>query len=63
MAEPQDVRRRKAVAIFIGLALAGVTTALSACNTIAGAGQDISATGNALSGGAEKTKQALPPTP
>jgi predicted small secreted protein len=34
----------------------GVTALLSACNTAAGVGQDISATGNAITGGADQSK-------
>ncbi|HEY6432923.1 MAG TPA: entericidin A/B family lipoprotein [Acetobacteraceae bacterium] len=33
-----------------------ITPLLSACNTTAGAGQDISATGHAITGSAEKLK-------
>jgi entericidin B len=61
MAKLRDVRRRSAVALVTALVLAGAVTMLSACNTVAGAGQDISATGHAVTGGAEKTKQAMPP--
>jgi predicted small secreted protein len=32
---------------------------ISACNTLAGAGQDVSATGNAVSSTAEKTKNDM----
>lgn len=49
-----------AVTVFT---LAGAATLLSACNTMAGAGEDISATGRAVTGGADKTKQAMPPMP
>jgi predicted small secreted protein len=45
------------------LALVGAMTLLVACNTVSGAGKDIGATGNAITGGAEKTKRALPPAP
>jgi predicted small secreted protein len=45
--------------LFLALA-AGM---LSACNTVAGAGKDISGTGNAVTGTSEQTKQALPPAP
>ncbi len=63
MAKSRDVRRCAAAAITIALVLSGAATLLSACNTLAGAGQDISATGHAITGGADKTKQALPPNP
>jgi predicted small secreted protein len=59
----QHCRRRFAAALVSGLVLAGGAGVLSACNTISGAGQDISATGNAITGGADKTKKALPPAP
>ncbi|HEY4295781.1 MAG TPA: entericidin A/B family lipoprotein [Paraburkholderia sp.] len=38
------------------LLIAGSVAALSGCNTMAGAGQDISKGGNALSNSAEKAK-------
>jgi predicted small secreted protein len=42
---------------FLGLlVLSGATALLSACNTTAGVGEDISATGNALTRGAEQSK-------
>ena len=48
--------------IFYALALLGVlglAPALSACNTMAGAGEDMSAAGKAVTGTADKTKQAM----
>lgn len=63
MAGFADIRRRSAAAIVTALLLAGAATMLSACNTLAGAGQDVSATGHAITGGADATKQAIPPTP
>jgi predicted small secreted protein len=36
--------------------LSGAATLLSACNTTAGVGQDISATGNAITGGADQSR-------
>jgi entericidin B len=42
--------------ILIGAALLG---AVSACNTVAGMGEDISAAGRGLSRGAEQTKQRM----
>jgi predicted small secreted protein len=50
--------------IRIGLAasilvLAGTVTMLSACNTTAGVGQDVSATGHAVTNSAEKVKQGM----
>jgi len=40
------------------LILAGASSMLSACNTVAGAGQDVSGVGNAVSSGAEQTRRA-----
>jgi entericidin B len=37
--------------------LAGVASVLSACNTVAGFGEDMSAAGHALTGAAGTTKQ------
>lgn len=49
---------RKAVAmILLNLVLlSGATALLSACNTIAGAGKDVSATGRAVTSGADESK-------
>jgi predicted small secreted protein len=44
-----------ALAIF---AVLGGGMLLSACGTIAGAGQDVSAIGNTVTGGAEQTRRA-----
>ena len=63
MAGLRDNRRRLAVAMVTAFVLAGAASILSACNTTAGVGEDISATGHAITGGAEKTKQAMPPAP
>ncbi len=63
MTGSRDVRGRMAAALVSLLVLAGAMTMLSACNTTAGMGKDISGAGNAITGGADKTKQALPPTP
>jgi predicted small secreted protein len=38
------------------LAIFGTAVLLSACNTVAGAGQDVAATGQAVSNGAQKLK-------
>jgi predicted small secreted protein len=43
-------------AVLAVLAMLGSTMLLTACNTVAGAGQDVSATGHAVSNGAEKLK-------
>jgi predicted small secreted protein len=53
----QPPQRRAAAAI---LALLTGTLLLSACNTTAGAGRDVSATGEAVTDTANKAKQALP---
>jgi len=63
MAGLRDIRRRLAAAMVTAFVLAGAASILSACNTTAGVGEDISATGHAITGGADKTKQALPPAP
>jgi predicted small secreted protein len=49
---------RKSLAIFVLSLLlsSGATALLSACNTTAGMGQDISATGNAITSGAQQSK-------
>ena len=39
--------------------LAGTLTILGGCNTTAGLGQDVSATGKAVTNSAEKVKQGL----
>ena len=47
---------------FYALALLGVlglAPALSACNTMAGAGEDMSAAGKAVTNSADKTKQSM----
>jgi predicted small secreted protein len=46
-----------ALAAFLALSLAAVT--LSACNTTAGMGKDVSATGQAVTNGANKVKQGM----
>ncbi len=50
---------RKIAPVLAILALLGAASALTACNTTAGAGQDVSATGHAVTNGAEKVKSAL----
>ncbi len=39
--------------------LAGAAVTLSACNTTAGVGQDVSATGHAVTNTADKAKEAM----
>ena len=48
--------KRSIALLLLALFTAG---SLSACNTVAGAGQDVSATGRAVTGGAEKVKSGL----
>ena len=48
--------RKSLIKILFSLLMLSGATALSACNTTAGVGQDISATGNALTRGAEQSK-------
>lgn len=51
----EEVTMRKTLAIFITLViLSGMSALLSACNTTAGAGQDISATGDAITKSADR---------
>jgi predicted small secreted protein len=50
------MRRGLAMVLLRLLVVSGATALLSACNTIAGVSQDISATGNALTRGAEQSK-------
>ena len=40
------------------LILTGASSMLSACSTVAGAGQDVSTVGNAVTTGAEQTRRA-----
>jgi entericidin B len=55
-----DARRsRRSMALLAVLALSASAALLSACNTLAGAGQDVSSTGNAVTNGAEKVKSGL----
>lgn len=54
MRRPSTIR-----AIVVTLLLAAAAPMLSACNTTAGAGQDLSATGRAVTRGANDVKQGL----
>jgi predicted small secreted protein len=54
-----DVYRNAACMIVTLLALAGATITLSACNTTAGAGKDVSAAGQAVTNTADKVKNGL----
>ena len=52
--------RRIVVTVVLNfLLLSSATTLLSACNTTAGVGQDVSATGNAVTNTAEKVKSGM----
>jgi entericidin B len=52
--------RRKVTRILLSMTvLAGAGLQLSGCNTTAGLGQDVSATGRAVTNSAEKVKQGL----
>ena len=51
--------RRSARFLLLALALASLAPMLSACNTTAGAGQDLGAAGRAVTNGAEKVKSGL----
>ena len=50
---------RKIAPALAVLALLASASVLSACNTTAGAGQDVSAAGHAVTTGAEKVKSGL----
>ncbi len=52
-------RHRAARTILALSLLIGASAMLSACNTTAGVGKDVSATGNAVTNSAEKVKQGL----
>jgi predicted small secreted protein len=47
---------RQIAAVLALLVMIGSTVLLTACNTVAGAGQDVSATGRAVTNGADKLK-------
>ncbi len=55
----RSARRFSARALLLAFALATLAPVLSACNTTAGAGQDVSAAGRAVTTGAEKVKNGL----
>ncbi len=46
-------------ALLLALALSAVAPMLSACNTTAGAGQDLSSAGKAVTNSADKVKSGL----
>jgi predicted small secreted protein len=51
--------RRCVLSALLTLSMLGAVTMLVACNTTAGIGQDVSATGHAVTNSAEKVKQGL----
>jgi predicted small secreted protein len=51
-------RYQAAGLILVMLMLTGAGSILSACGTVAGAGQDVSTIGNAVSTGAQQTRRA-----
>ncbi len=51
--------RFSAHALLLALALVALAPMLSACNTTAGAGEDLSATGRAVTRGADKVQKGL----
>ncbi len=53
------IRANLARAVLGLFVLASMAMTLSACNTTAGVGQDVSAAGRAVSNGAEKVKQGM----
>ncbi len=50
---------RAGAALLTVITLSGSVIILGGCNTTAGVGQDVSATGHAVTGAAERTKQAF----
>ncbi len=55
-----DTRKsRRSATLLAVLALSASAGLLSACNTVAGAGQDVSSTGHAVTRGAQDVKSGL----
>lgn len=51
---------KKRVVLVLALTVfGGITSLLSACNTTAGAGKDVSAAGHAVTNTAEETKEKM----
>jgi entericidin A len=50
------MRKNLAMAFLSLLLLTGAATMLTACNTAAGVGEDVSAVGHTVTGGAERLK-------
>ena len=59
MMETFTLRRRTTSMVLSLCVLAGAAAFLSACNTTAGAGQDVSAVGHAVTDTAEKAKSGI----
>ena len=60
MTQNRDSRAsRRAATLLAALLLSLTAGLLSACNTVAGAGEDTSAAGRAVTNGAEKIKSGL----
>jgi len=59
MAKLHFFHRGLASTVVTLLLLSGAAVSLSACNTTAGVGKDVSATGNAVTNSAEKVKSGL----
>jgi predicted small secreted protein len=60
MEVPMRDRKRHGLAalLLVVLMLTGAGSILSACGTVAGAGQDVSTVGNAVTSGAQQTRRA-----
>ena len=54
----RDRKHGLAGLLLVVLMLTGAGSILSACSTVAGAGQDVSTVGNAVATGAEQTRRA-----
>ncbi len=59
MKSSQAFRHSAARLLLLAILLSGAAMGLSACNTTAGVGQDVSATGRALTNSADSAKQGL----
>jgi predicted small secreted protein len=53
------MRRSLAIILLNLVLLSGATVLLNACNTTAGAGQDVSAVGHAVTNSADKVKSGM----
>jgi entericidin B len=52
---------RRVFHVLAALGLLGLAPALSACNTVAGVGQDLQAAGRAITGSSERAQQRTSP--